>query len=131
MPKDHPILENAPLKVYIDDKEVPIIQFVYDIILNQNLELFTLLRRIPKKEDIFEFSLQIELLKDSKGKIITAITKSSMDPITKVILFINEKRVGLKQFVQNIIFGINLGILQTLDGYNPRIEKISLQFSKQ
>ena len=48
---DHPILENAPLKIFMDDTEVSMIQFVYDIILNQNLELFTLLRRIPKKED--------------------------------------------------------------------------------
>ena len=131
MPKEHPILEDAPLKVYIDDKEVPVIQFVYDIILNQNLELFTLLRRIPGKNEISAFDLQIELRKDSEGKIITAITESSMDPITKVTLFINEKRVGLKQFVQNIIFGINLGIIQTLDGYHSRIGKISLKYSKQ
>ena len=126
MSKDHPILENAPLKVYIDDNEVPMIQFVYDIILNQNLELFTFLRRIPKKEEIVEFDLNIGLKKNSEGRIITAISKSSMDPITQVTLFINKKRVGLKQFVQNIIFGVNFGILQTLDGIHSDIQKIRL-----
>ena len=131
MPKEHPILENAPFKIYMDEKEVPMIQFVYDIILNQNLELFTLLRRIPKKEDIFSFNMTIELKYSPEGKVITAITESSMDPITKVTLFLNDKRVGLKQFVQNVIFGINFGILQTLDGFHTKIQQITMKFKKE
>ncbi len=126
----HPILENAPLKVYFDDTEVPMIQFVYNVILNQNLELLTLLRRIPNKEEILEFNLDIRLKRDPEGRIITAISESSMDQITQVTLFINKKRVGLKQFVQNVIFGVNFGILQTLDGFNQGIEKITLKFVK-
>jgi len=128
---DHPILENTPLKVFVDDIEVPLIQFVYDIILHQNLELFTLLRRIPSKEEILDFNLIVELTRDSDGKAITAITESSMDIICKASLFINEKRVGLKQFVQNIIFGINYGILQTLDGINKNVQEITLKYKKQ
>ena len=127
MPK-HPTLENAPLKIFIDETEVPMIQFVYDIILNQNLELFTLLRRIPKKEEIHAFDLKIELKYNTVGKIITAITETSMDPITHVTLSINEKHVGLKQFVQNIIYGINFGILQTLDGFHTKINEITLKY---
>ncbi|TFG17834.1 MAG: hypothetical protein EU530_10085 [Promethearchaeota archaeon] len=128
---EHPILENAPLKIFLDEKEVPMIRFVYDIILNQNLELFTLLRRIPKKEEIHTFDLKIELKYNPEGKIVTAITESSMDPITHVSLSINEKRVGLKQFVQNVIFGINFGILQTLDGFHTKIKEITLKYKKQ
>jgi hypothetical protein len=128
---EHPILKNTPLKVYMDAIEIPMIQFVYDIVLNQNLELFTLLRRIPNKEEINSFDLKIGLKFDTNGRIITGISKSSMDPITQVILFINEKRVGLKQFVQNIIFGINFGILQILDGFDTKIQEISLKYKKQ
>ena len=128
---EHPILENTPLKVFVDEIEVPMIQFVYDIILNQNLELFVLLRRIPSKEEIHDFELKVELKRDSDGKVITTITESSMDPICKASLFINEKRVGLKQFVQNIIFGINYGILQSLDGVNKNVQEITLKYKKQ
>jgi hypothetical protein len=127
----HPILENAPLEVLIDDKKVPLIKFVYDIILNQNLELFTLLRRIPNKDEIKSFDITIELKHSAEDTIITAISESSMDPITQVTLFINDKRVGLKQFVQNVIFGINFGILQILEGYNPDMRIIKLKFKKE
>jgi hypothetical protein len=127
----HPILENAPLEVLIDDKKVPLIKFVYDIILNQNLELFTLLRRIPNKDEIKSFDITIELKHSAEDTIITAISESSMDPITQVTLFINDKRVGLKQFVQNVIFGINFGILQILEGYNPDMRIITLKFKKE
>ena len=127
---EHPILENAPMKVFMDTTEVPMIQFVYDIVLNQNLELFTLLRRIPNKDEIYSFDLKIGLKYDTNGRIITAISETSMDPITHVTLFINEKRVGLKQFVQNIIFGVNFGMLQILDGFNTKIQEISLKFKK-
>jgi hypothetical protein len=126
----HPVLKNTPLRIYVDKKEVPMIQFVYDIILNQNLELFTLLRRIPNKEEIESFDLTIELKTSGDGIIITAISESSMDPITQVTLFINGKRVGLKQFVQNVIFGVNFGILQTLDGFHPDIQLIKLIYKK-
>lgn len=128
---EHPILENTPLTVYVDDTEVPLIQFVYDIILNQNLELFTLLRRIPERDMINSFELTIWLKRDSDNRVITVISESSMDPICESSLFINENRVGLKQFVQNIIFGINYGILQTLDGCNSTIQQIKLKYQKQ
>ncbi len=127
---EHPILENAPLKIFLDETEVPMIRFVYDIILNQNLELFTLLRRIPKKEEILAFDLKIKLKYNQDGKIINAINQSSMDPITHVTLSINQKPVGLKQFVQNVIFGINFGILQTLDGFHTKIKEITLKYKK-
>jgi len=130
MPSTHPVLQNAPLKVFVDDHEVVMIQFVCDIILNQNLELFTLLKRIPKKEEILSFDMKIQLKNGSDGRVITAIMESSMDPITQVTLFINEKRVGLKQFVQNLIFGINYGILQTMDGVSHNIHVISLKYQK-
>lgn len=130
MPSTHPPLENAPMKLHVDEVEISLIQFVYDIILNQNLELFTLLRRIPQKEEIHSFDLKIQPRYDENGRVITAISNGSMDPIAKVTLFINEKRVGLKQFVQNIIFGINFGILQTLEGYSGKIEEIKLTYTK-
>jgi hypothetical protein len=75
--------------------------------------------------------LKIELKRSPEGRIITAISESSMDPITHVTLFINEKRVGLKQFVQNVIYGINFGILQTLDGFNSKIKEISMKYEEQ
>ncbi len=128
---EHPILENAPLKIFLDEIEVPMIRFVHDIFLNQNLELFTLLRRIPKKEEIHGFDLKIELKYNLDGKIVSSITESSMDPITHVTLSINEKPVGLKQFVQNVIFGINFGILQTLDGFHTKKKEITLKFKKE
>ena len=128
---EHPILENAPLKIYMDETEVPMIKFVYNIILNQNLELFTLLRRIPKKEEICSFNVKIEPKYSSEGKVITAISETSMDPIAHVTLSINEKHVGLKQFVQNVIFGINFGILQTLDGFHTKIKEIKMIYQEK
>ncbi|MBN2156596.1 MAG: hypothetical protein JW776_11180 [Candidatus Lokiarchaeota archaeon] len=130
MPTIHPPLVNAPMKLTVDNEEISLIQFIYDIILNQNLELFILLKRIPTKEEIQSFQLTIRPQYNPDGNIITAISKSSMDPIALVTLFINEKRVGLKQFVQNIIFGINFGIIQTLEGYTGKIEEIQLTYKK-
>ncbi len=106
------------IEILINERTIKIKEFVQNVIAALNLGVFIHLKGIPDKKEINNFEIQI----DNQAEL----GKSSKI----VVLMINGKHIGNKPFVQDMIRGYNIGLIQTLENIPQNIKNIKIIFKR-
>jgi hypothetical protein len=119
-----------------DNIEVILNQFAQDSLKKTNLAFFQLLHGVPDTKDIIEFKIELIPIysvdvNTGKKYRIGKIEKDSNQSLGSINLYINTKKVGMKQFVQNLILNMNIGIVDTFMDISENPANIKLIFKKK
>ena len=110
--------KESEIFLYCNNQDVILNKFAQDSLKKVNLAFFELLHGIPATNEITEFKIElipkyIEEQKLSLKTRLSKIQKDSNQALGSIELSINSKKVGMKQFVQNLILNMNMGIIDT------------------
>jgi len=97
------------LLVYIDNEKIPVGKFVQNIIRKANLGIISNLKGISLKEGD---NLRIEIR--ISGESIDDYLAEQLELEEKAKVYINGEKTEIGRFVQDIVSGVNLGMVSTL-----------------
>lgn len=112
-----------------DGKKIELNNFAKSVLESLNLAFISQLRK-PKalQKQNGETAGKSENLKIKSFKI-DLIPKPPAEKPVKSYLWVNDVHFGMKPWVQNILFGFNMGIIETLKGYYADISKYTLIYN--
>ena len=116
--KTEKIFEPPLIKLTIENNDVFLSVFPQQILFGLNDSCIRQLMNTgidSETNEMNEFSIEFQLDNASK---------------TKVKLFVNNKHLGLKPFVQNMILGFNKGFIDSLKGIPSNYNNFKLKFIK-
>lgn len=93
------VLEPAIIQLIINEKSIFLNEFVQYVLTGVNLSCFEHLKGFPQRDKIESFELNFTNEKHGKEN---------------PQLIVNGKKIGLNKFVQDLVIGYNIGIINTL-----------------
>ncbi|MHA1821788.1 MAG: hypothetical protein ACTSU2_08915 [Promethearchaeota archaeon] len=101
----------------VNDKQIYLNKFTQEIFEAVNINVFGLLKKSDKAEEIKKFHLNMDLTKEKIRE--------------RMQLFVNDVKIPLMRFVEDIISGLNLAVINTLQDMPENITHIEMDYSRE